>query len=76
MNDILPTAKCLQTFDNKHDGQCFKNQQLWEGTNHILHCPSKAREHTHHEAFNALCAHFQKQHTPSVMTNIICGSMK
>ena len=23
MNDIWPTTKCLQTFDNKHDGQCF-----------------------------------------------------
>ena len=23
MNDILPTTKQLQTFDNKHDGQCF-----------------------------------------------------
>ena len=36
MNDILPTAKCLQTFNNKHDGQCFDCNQLWEDTNHVL----------------------------------------
>ena len=28
MHDLLPTAKCLQTFDNCHDGQCFECGQL------------------------------------------------
>jgi hypothetical protein len=36
MNDLLPTAWRLQTFDNTHDGQCFVCGLLWEDTNHVL----------------------------------------
>ena len=43
MNDLLPMAKQLQTFDNKHDGRCFECNQLWEDTNHVLQCPGKDR---------------------------------
>ena len=76
MNNILPTAKCLQTFNNKHDGHCFECNQLWEDTNHVLCCPSKHRETTHTAAFTALQTHFQAQHTPTILTNLICKSMK
>ena len=76
MNDILPTVKWLQTFDNKYDGQCFECQQLWEDMNHVIHCPSKAREQTRNEAFTVFSTHFQKQQTPSVLTNILCDSME
>ena len=54
MNDILPTAKRLQTFNNKHDGHCFECNQLWEDTNHVLCCPSENRENTRTAAFTAL----------------------
>ena len=75
MNDLLPTAKCLQTFDNKNNGRCFKCNQLWEDTNHILNCPRDNRDQIRTQAFTILCQHFQKQHTPNVMTDLICASM-
>lgn len=75
MHDLLPTAKRLQTFDNKHDGRCFACQQLWEDTNHVLNCPSDDREQARTQAFTILRQHFQKQHTPNVLTDLICDSM-
>ena len=59
MHDLLPTAKCLQTFDNWHDGHCFKCGQLWEDTNHILQCPSTEHEQARSDAFQVLREHFQ-----------------
>ena len=76
MNDMLPTAKRLQTINNKHDGCCFDCNQLWEDTNHVLCCPSENRETTRTEAFSVLRTHFQAQHTPTIVTNIICDSMQ
>ena len=75
MHDLLPTAKHLQTFDNKHDGRCFECHQLWEDTNHVLNCPSDAREQARTQAFTILRQHFQKQHTPNMLTDLICDSM-
>ena len=75
MNDILPTAKSLQTFDNKHDDHCFKCGQLWEDTNHVLQCLSNAWDKTWTEAFKVLHTHFEKQHTPTVLTNLLCDNM-
>ena len=75
MNDILPTAKRLQTFDNKHDGRCFECHQLWEDTNHVLCCPSEERDQARNHAFIVLRKHFEKQFTPTVMTDLICASM-
>ena len=43
MNDMLPTLRRLQTFDNKTDGCCFACGQLWEDTNHVLQCPTEDR---------------------------------
>ena len=75
MNNLLPTAKCLQAFDNKHDRCCFDCQQLWENTNHVLQCLSEAWFQARTDAFTVLWQHFQKQHTPNVMTNLLCDSM-
>ena len=75
MHDLLPTAKPIQTFDNRHDGRCFECGQLWEDTNHVLQCPSDKREQARSDAFQVLREHFQRQHTPLIMTDIICTTM-
>ena len=75
VNNILPMAKHLQTFDNKHDGHCFECGQLWEDMNHVLQCLSDAWDKTWNEAFKVLCTHFEKQHTPTVLTELLCDSM-
>jgi len=36
MNDLLPTLKRLQTFNNASDGRCFACGMLWEDMNHVL----------------------------------------
>ena len=76
MNDLLPTAKRLQTFDNKHDGRCFECQQLWEDTNHILQCPGEDRSNQRKESMITLCAQLNARKTPNVMTDIICDNME
>ena len=60
MNDLLPTAKILQMFDNKHDGRCFECHQLWEDTNHVLCCPSAERDQARTHAFTVLRQHFEQ----------------
>ena len=75
MNDLLPTAKRLQTFDNKHDGRCFECQQLWEDTNHILQCPGKDRSNQRKESMHTLCMQLSAKKTPNVMTDLICDSI-
>ena len=59
MHDLLPTAKRLQTFDNRHDGCCFECGQLWEDTNHVIQCPSDAHEQARSDTFQVLHEHFQ-----------------
>ena len=76
MNNLLPTAKRLQTFDNKHDGRCFECQQLWEDTNHILQCPGEDRSNQRKESMQTFCVQLNAKHTPNVMTNLICDSME
>ena len=75
MNDLLPTAKRLQTFDNKHDGRCFECQQLWEDTNHILQCPGEDRSNQRQESMQTLCLQLNAKKTPKVMTDLICDSI-
>ena len=75
VNDMLPTTKRLQTFNNKHDGRCFTCQQLWEDTNHIIKCQSDEQYQARKEAMNVLCKKLHKQHTPNVLTDILCDSM-
>jgi hypothetical protein len=76
MNDLLPTAKRLQTIDNKHDGRCFECHQLWEDTNHVLQCPGEDRSNQQKEAMQSFRAHLNAKHTPTVMTDLICDSME
>ena len=76
MNDLLPMAKRLQTFDNKHDRRCFECHQLWEDTNHVLQCPSKDRSNQCKEAMQGFHKHLKAKHTPTVMTDLICNSME
>jgi hypothetical protein len=33
---LTPPTPSQQTMDNTIDGRCFKCQQLWEDTNHVL----------------------------------------
>jgi hypothetical protein len=75
MNDLLPTLRRLQTFDNRSDGRCFACNQLWEDTNHVLRCRTEARYTARATAFQVFRLHLQKQHTPDIMANLICGSM-
>jgi hypothetical protein len=75
MNDILPTLRCLQTFDNKTDGCCFECGQLWEDTNHVLRCPGDARSQARDAAFNTFRQHLKAQHTPDILANLLCDSM-
>ena len=76
MNDLLPTAKRLQTFNNKHDGRCFECQQLWEDTNHVIQCPSEDRSNQQKETKQIFCAQLNAKQTPNVMTDLICDSME
>ena len=75
MNDLLPTAKRLQTFDNRNNGRCFDCNGLWEDTNHVLQCRSDTRTATRAAAFTTFRAHLKTQHTPDIMANLICDSM-
>ena len=64
MNDLLPTAKRLQTFNNEHDGRCFECQQLWEDTNHILQCPGEDRSNQRKESMQTLCLQLNARKLP------------
>jgi hypothetical protein len=76
MNDLLPTLRRLQTFNNKMDSHCFECGQLWEDTNHVLRCPGDARTKAHDEAFKTFFhQNLLKQHTPDIMATLICNSM-
>ena len=75
MNDLLPTAKRLQTFDNKNNGRYFDCNGLWEDTNHVLQCRSDTRHTAHTAATDAFREHLKKQHTPDIMANVICDCM-
>jgi hypothetical protein len=47
-NDLLPTLRRLQMFDNKVDGRCFACNRLWEDTSHVLTCSATlALRHVH-----------------------------
>ena len=76
MNDLLPMAKRLQTFDNKHDGRCFECNQLWEDTNHVIQCPSNDRSKQQEVAMKEFQEHLKAKHTPTVMTDLICDSIE
>jgi hypothetical protein len=74
-NDLLPTARRLQVFNNRNDGRCFACQRLWEDTTHVLTCPCEARC----QARTAARVIFQQQltrlHTPDILNKLICDSM-
>jgi hypothetical protein len=76
MNDLLPTARRLQTIDNRHDGRCFACGLLWEDTNHVLFCTCEARVTARADAFRAFRLHLTQQHTPDIMANLLCNSMQ
>jgi hypothetical protein len=75
MNDLLPTAKRLQTFDNKNNGRCFDCNGLWEDTNHVLQCRSDTRHTARTAATATFREHLKKQHTPDILANVICECM-
>jgi hypothetical protein len=75
MNDMLPTHKRLQTFDNKVDGRCFECGYLWEDTNHLLCCSGEHRSIARDTAIEAFQQHLHKQHTPDIMTDLLCNSV-
>jgi hypothetical protein len=75
MNDMLPTLKRLQTFDNKIDGRCFECGFLWEDTNHVLCCTGEQRSIARTDAIAAFRHHLQQQHTPDIMTDLLCDSI-
>jgi hypothetical protein len=76
MNDLLPTAKRLQLFDNKNDGRCFACGLLWEDTNHVLCCCCDARSQARVDAFLQFRTHLQQQHTPDIMATLLCNCME
>ena len=53
----------------------FQMSPIMGDTNHVLHCPSETRDQTQKEAFTVLNAHFEKQHTPSILTDILCDRL-
>jgi hypothetical protein len=61
--------------DNTVDGCCFECKQLWEDTNHVLHCPCKSHCIARKEALTIFQQHFTKQHTPDIMASLLCTSM-
>jgi hypothetical protein len=75
MNDILPTLRRLQTFDNTTDGRCFDCGQLWEDTNHVLRCPGDSRSQARDLAFQTFRQHLRTQHTPDILATLLCDSM-
>jgi hypothetical protein len=75
MNDLLPTAMRLQTFDNRNDGRCFDCHGLWENTNHVLQCCSPTRLATRTAAFTTFRAHLKTQHTPDILATLLCDNM-
>ena len=76
MNDLLPTRCRLQKLDNKTDGRCFACNLLWEDTNHVLCCRSEPHSLARMNAMATFKQHLIKQHTPDVMTTLICNSME
>jgi hypothetical protein len=75
MNDLLPTLRRQQTFDNTVDGRCFDCGLLWEDTNHVLRCHSDSRDTARATALRTFRAHLQRQHTPDIMATLLCNSM-
>jgi hypothetical protein len=75
MKDLLPTLCHLQTFNNQSNSHCFACNQLWEDTNHVLHCQTEDRCTTRTVAFQTFCLYLQKHHTPNIMATLICNSM-
>ena len=74
MNDLLPTAKRLQTIDNMMEDVSNANNF---GKTPITYSnvPVKT-EATKKEAMQIFCAHLNAKHTPTVMTDLICNSME
>jgi hypothetical protein len=76
MNDLLPTAWRLQTFDNTHDGQCFVCGLLWEDTNHVLRCCGDERTLARNKALHTFRLHLQRQHTPNILAQLLCDCIQ
>jgi hypothetical protein len=75
MNDLLPTLKRLQTFNNASDGRCFACGMLWEDTNHVLRCSCDDRTQARTTAFATFQRHLEKQHTPTIMATLLMDCM-
>ena len=75
MNDLLPTRRQQQTLDNTMDGRCFACSMLWEDMNHILCCNNDSRIQSRTAAIQTFRQHLVTQHTPDIMTTLICDSM-
>ena len=74
-NDLLPTKRRLQTFDNRVDGRCFACGYLWEDTTHMLTCSCEVRNTARIEARKTFQQKLTKMHTPDVLSNTLCKSM-
>jgi hypothetical protein len=76
INDLLPTKRCLATFDSRVDGRCFACNQLWEDTTHMLTCTCDARCEARKAARTILFQQkFMRMHTPDILTQMICNNM-
>jgi hypothetical protein len=71
MNDVLPMARRLQTFDNTHDGWCFVCGLLWEDTNHVLRCCGDECTLARNKALHTFWLHLQWQHTPDILAQLL-----
>jgi hypothetical protein len=71
-NDLLPTNRRLQTFDNKKDGRCFASNQT---TTHVITCSCDPRKSARQVALAQFKQKLSRLHTPNIMTNLICNSM-
>jgi hypothetical protein len=76
MNDLLPTARRLQTLDNRNDGRCFACGLLWEDTNHVICCNCDARVTARADAFRVFRDHLTRQRTPDIVADLLCHSMQ
>jgi hypothetical protein len=76
MNDLLPMARRLQTFDNTHDGRCFICGLLWEDTNHVLRRCGDERTLVRNKALQVFWLHLQQQHTPDILAQLLCDCIQ
>jgi hypothetical protein len=74
-NDLLPTARRIQTLDNRMDGRCFACNLLWETTTHVLTCSCEARGPARMAARTTFQQKLSRLHTPDVMNKLLCDSV-